>query len=113
LDVSFTCHMPDTLEMPYRPEITGASKAPNPAFPYPYRLGGMSCLAGDFLDDYYFTQPMRVGDKIVFADMAHYTTVKTTMFNGVPHPDIVFLDADGEERSRRTFTFEDYRGRMG
>ncbi|MEO0731309.1 MAG: carboxynorspermidine decarboxylase [Bacteroidota bacterium] len=113
LDVSFTCHLPDTLEMPYRPEVTGASKDADPAFPYPYRLGGMSCLAGDYLEEYYFAQPVRVGDKITFADMAHYTTVKTTMFNGVPHPDIVLLDADGAELARRSFTFADYQSRMG
>ncbi|MEM9525076.1 MAG: carboxynorspermidine decarboxylase [Bacteroidota bacterium] len=113
LDVSFTCHMPDTLEMPYRPEVRGANNTSDPAFPYAYRLGGMSCLAGDFLEDYYFPQPIRVGDKIVFEDMAHYTTVKTTMFNGVPHPDIVFIDANGEELSRRTFGYDDYAGRMG
>ncbi|MEM6770284.1 MAG: carboxynorspermidine decarboxylase, partial [Bacteroidota bacterium] len=82
LDASFTCHMPDTLEMPYRPDVRGASKDPKPEFPYAYRLGGMSCLAGDYLEDYFFTQPVRPGDTIIFEDMAHYTTVKTTMFNG-------------------------------
>lgn len=113
LDVSFTCHMPDTLEMPYRPDLRGASKEKSPAFPYDYRLGGMSCLAGDYLDNYYFPQPVRVGDEIIFEDMAHYTTVKTTMFNGVPHPDICLVDADGEVTQRRSFTYEDYEGRMG
>ena len=113
LDVSFTCHMPDTLEMPYRPVVRGASAEPNSAFPYAYRLGGMSCLAGDYLAEYYFPQPIRPGDEIIFEDMAHYTTVKTTMFNGVPHPDIVLLDADGEELQRRSFSYEDYETRMG
>ncbi|WP_020569206.1 carboxynorspermidine decarboxylase [Neolewinella persica] len=113
LDVSFTCHMPDTLEMPYRPDIRGASKEAKPEFPYAYRLGGMSCLAGDYLAEYYFPQPVRPGDTILFEDMAHYTTVKTTMFNGVPHPDICIIDAHGEVTHRRSFTYEDYEGRMG
>jgi len=113
LDVSFTCHMPDTLEMPYRPEIRGARTNALPEFPYAYRLGGMSCLAGDFLDDYHFAQPVRVGDELVFEDMAHYTTVKTTMFNGVPHPDICLVDAHGEVTVRRSFTYDDYEARMG
>ncbi|OAV44327.1 carboxynorspermidine decarboxylase [Lewinella sp. 4G2] len=113
LDVSFTCHMPDTLEMPYRPEIRGASTTEDPTYPYAYRLGGMSCLAGDYLAEYYFRQPVRPGDTLIFEDMAHYTTVKTTMFNGVPHPDIVLLDADGEELHRRSFSYQDYEARMG
>lgn len=113
LDVSFTCHMPDTLEMPYRPEVAGASKEAKPEFPYGYRLGGMSCLAGDYLDNYFFSQPVRVGDELVFEDMAHYTTVKTTMFNGVPHPDICLVDAHGEVTLRRMFGFGDYEARMG
>ena len=113
LDVSFTCHMPDTLEMPYRPELRGVSSAAKPSHPYAYRLGGMSCLAGDYLSEYYFRQPARPGDRVVFEDMAHYTTVKTTMFNGVPHPDIVLVDADGEVVFRRDFSFADYEGRMG
>lgn len=113
IDVSFTCHMPDTLEMPYRPDIRGASKEPRPEFPYAYRLGGMSCMAGDYLAPYYFSQPMRVGDAIIFEDTAHYTTVKTTMFNGVQHPDIRLVDAHGEVVHQRSFGFEDYEGRMG
>lgn len=113
LDVSFTCHMPDTLEMPYRPEVRGASKEAGPEFPYAYRLGGMSCLAGDYLAEYYFAQPVRVGDPIIFEDMAHYTTVKTTMFNGVPHPDIMLVDDHGEVLERRSFGYEDYERRMG
>ena len=113
LDVSFTCHMPDTLEMPYRPEVQGASKEPKPEFPYAYRLGGMSCLAGDYLAEYHFAQPVRPGDTLIFADMAHYTTVKTTMFNGVPHPDIRLVDAHGEVLAERKFSYEDYEARMG
>jgi len=113
LDVSFTCHMPDTLEMPYRPDIRGASKTEDAAFPYAYRLGGMSCLAGDYLAEYYFARPVRPGDTLVFEDMAHYTTVKTTMFNGVPHPDIRMVDAHGEVVTERVFTYADYEARMG
>ena len=113
LDVSFTCHMPDTLEMPYRPVVRGASAEEKDGFSYPYRLGGMSCLAGDYLDTYYFRQPARVGDTLIFEDMAHYTTVKSTMFNGVPHPDIVLMNADGEELHRRSFGYSDYEARMG
>ena len=113
LDVSFTCHMPDTLEMPYRPEIAGASTEPKAGFDYAYRLGGMSCLAGDYLDDYYFSQPIRPGDELVFQDMAHYTTVKTTMFNGVPHPDIELVEEDGTVLARRVFGYADYERRMG
>ncbi|WP_116125914.1 carboxynorspermidine decarboxylase [Lewinella sp. IMCC34183] len=113
LDVSFTCHMPDTLEMPYRPVVRGASAEEQDGYPYAYRLGGMSCLAGDYLAEYYFTQPARVGDTLVFEDMAHYTTVKSTMFNGVPHPDIVVVDGDGEIVSQRSFEYADYASRMG
>ena len=113
LDVSFTCHMPDTLEMPYRPVVRDASAEEADGYPYAYRLGGMSCLAGDYLDTYYFRQPARVGDTLIFEDMAHYTTVKSTMFNGVPHPDIVLVDANGEVLERRTFTYADYEARMG
>ena len=113
LDVSFTCHMPDTLEMPYRPDVRGASSEEKPGFPHAYRLGGMSCLAGDYLEEYYFPQPLRIGDRLTFEDMAHYTTVKSTMFNGVPHPDIRLVNADGETLAERRFTYEDYENRMG
>jgi carboxynorspermidine decarboxylase len=113
LDVSFTCHMPDTLEMPYRPVVGGASAEEAEGYPYAYRLGGMSCLAGDYLDTYYFRQPARVGDTLIFEDMAHYTTVKSTMFNGVPHPDILLADADGEVVHQRTYDYDDYERRMG
>jgi len=113
LDVSFTCHMPDTLEMPYRPDVRGARTEEISEFPYAYRLGGMSCLAGDYLDNYYFAQPVRVGDELIFEDMAHYTTVKTTMFNGVPHPDICLVDIHGEVTIRRSFGYNDYELRMG
>lgn len=113
LDVSFTCHLPDTLEMPYRPEVRGASKNIAEGFGYAYRLGGASCLAGDYLEPYYFTQPLRVGDPLIFEDMAHYTTVKSTMFNGVPHPEIRLVDKDGAVLARRSFDYQDYERRMG
>ncbi|MEM7574669.1 MAG: carboxynorspermidine decarboxylase [Bacteroidota bacterium] len=112
LNVSFTCHMPDTLEMPYRPQVRGAHQEATDAG-YAYRLGGVSCLAGDYLDAYYFDQPLLVGDTIIFEDMAHYTTVKSTMFNGVAHPAIVLLDEAGKVKASRTFGFEDYERRMG
>ncbi|MEM6395394.1 MAG: carboxynorspermidine decarboxylase [Bacteroidota bacterium] len=112
LNVSFTCHMPDTLEMPYRPVVFSASSEPTPNG-YAYRLGGISCLAGDYLDDYYFTQPLIPSDELVFADMAHYTTVKTTQFNGVGHPDLVLVDRNGQITHRRQFGFTDYESRMG
>lgn len=112
LDVSFTCHMPDTLEMPYRPQVRGAS-AQELDRGYPYRLGGVSCLAGDFLAEYFFHEPLKVGQQIIFEDMMHYTTVKTTMFNGVGHPDLMLEKADGKLELIRRFEFEDFESRMG
>jgi carboxynorspermidine decarboxylase len=112
LDVSFTAHMPDTLEMPYRPNIIGAN-ADATTSPYRYRIGGSSCLAGDYLLEYAFEQPVNIGDRLVFEDMLHYTTVKTTMFNGVYHPRMAILEEDGTLNVVRTFGFEDYRNRMG
>lgn len=109
LDASFTCHMPDTLEMPYRPEVIGASREPNSG--HPYRLGGVSCLAGDFLEAYYFEKPLTVGDTLVLRDMIHYTMVKTTMFNGVHHPDISIW-RNGEAEVVRRFGYVDYKGRL-
>ena len=114
LDVSFTCHMPDTLEMPYRPVVRGAHPtAGHHRYTYPYRLGGMSCLAGDYLDNYWFPQTVRPGDTLVFEDMMHYTTVKSTMFNGVPHPDIRLVDAAGAVTYAGTFGYRAYEARMG
>jgi carboxynorspermidine decarboxylase len=111
LDTSVTCHMPDCLEMPYRPEIVGTG-LPNEK-PYTYRLGGLSCLAGDVAGDYSFDAPLEVGQRLVFLDMAHYTMVKTTMFNGVPLPDIVLWDSQSREaRVVRRFAYEDYRNRL-
>jgi len=112
LDVSFTCHMPDTLEMPYRPVVRNASaEASEDGFAY--RLGGVSCLAGDYLDNYWFKHPLLPGDSVIFEDMLHYTTVKTTMFNGVQHPDIIMLRPDGGATLIRRFNYGDYQRRMG
>jgi len=110
-DISFTGHMPDTLEMPYRPRITGASAQPVPDKPA-YRIGGVSCLSGDYMKEYAFEKELQVGDRIVFEDMIHYTMVKTTMFNGVRHPDICILRESGELEVVRRFGYEDYRGRL-
>jgi len=110
LDISFSCHMPDCLEMPYKPTILGATDAV-PGKPT-YRMGGNSCLAGDFFGDWSFDKPLQVGDRIVFEDMIHYTMVKTTMFNGVTHPSIGIWTKDNEFRLVREFGYEDYKGRM-
>jgi carboxynorspermidine decarboxylase len=112
LDVSFTAHMPDTLEMPYRPKIRGASETLIDGKPT-YRLGGNSCLAGDFQYEYSFEKEVKIGDRIVFEDMIHYTIVKTTMFNGVYHPRIAILEEDDSLNIVRTFDYSDYRNRMG
>ncbi len=112
LDTSATAHMPDTLEMPYRAEIAGAGEPGQ--FPHAYRLGGLTCLAGDVIGDYTFPEPLRIGQRLCFLDMAHYTMVKTTSFNGVPHPDICLYDpADDSLRTVRRFTYADFRNRLG
>ncbi|HKL71695.1 MAG TPA: carboxynorspermidine decarboxylase [Marinilabiliaceae bacterium] len=111
LDVSFTAHMPDCLEMPYKPHILGAHQEPVEGKPT-YRMGGNSCLSGDFMGDWSFEQPLQIGDKIVFEDMIHYTLVKTTMFNGVPHPSIGFWNDTTGLKVVREFGYEDYKGRM-
>lgn len=111
LDTSATAHMPDVLEMPYRAEIVGAGKPGE--HPHTFRLGGLTCLAGDVIGDYSFPEPLRVGDKLVFLDMAHYTMVKTTTFNGVRHPSIATFDpATNDYRVIRRFTYEDYKARL-
>jgi len=111
LDVSFTAHMPDTLEMPYRPKIRGAS---DPIEGKPtYRIGGVSCLSGDFMTEYSFEEDLQIGDRIILDDMMHYTTVKTTMFNGVKHPNICILKENGILEIVREFGYEDYLRRMG
>ena len=138
LDVSFTCHMPDCLEMPYYPEvkISPLSNSPrggedwvrgelipageNGTLPPTggdgegllYRLGGNSCLAGDFMGSWRFPRELQVGDEVIFEDMIHYTTVKTTMFNGVHHPSIVLRRLDGTMEVLREYGYEDYKGRM-
>lgn len=110
LDVSFACHMPDCLEMPYKPAIVGATDfvAGKPT----YRMGGNSCLSGDFYGDWSFDDALKIGDHVVFEDMIHYTMVKTTMFNGVSHPSIGMWTKDNEFRLIREFGYEDYKGRM-
>ncbi|MDX9929619.1 MAG: carboxynorspermidine decarboxylase [Bacteroidales bacterium] len=110
LNVSFTAHMPDCLEMPYKPAIIGATD-PQPGKPV-YRLGGNSCLSGDFIGDWSFDHELEPGDRIIFLDMIHYTMVKTTTFNGVAHPAIGIWQADGSFRLVREFDYEDYRNRL-
>lgn len=112
IDASFACHMPDTLEMPYKPIIT-ESVEPQEGKELPtYRLGGNSCLSGDYVGDWTFETPLKAGDRLTLEDMNHYTTVKTTMFNGLQHPDIVFARSNGSLEYLRRFTYEDYRNRM-
>jgi carboxynorspermidine decarboxylase len=111
LDVSFACHMPDCLEMPYKPRIRGAHHEPVDGLPT-YRMGGSSCLSGDFIGDWSFAQPLSIGDKVIFEDMIHYTIVKTTMFNGVAHPDLALWTSDNKLETYRIFGYEDYKGRM-
>lgn len=111
LDTSASCHMPDVLEMPYRPEILGAGEQGEKAFNY--RLGGNSCLAGDVIGDYSFDQPLKAGDRLVFTDMAHYSMVKTTTFNGVNLPSIYLADSkSGEMTLVRRFGYENFKGRL-
>lgn len=110
MDTSFTAHMPDCLEMPYRPKIKGAT---DPIEGKPtYRIGGTSCLSGDYMDFYSFETPVKIGDVLVFEDMIHYTMVKTTMFNGVHHPDIVIWKEDNTAEVVRRFGYEDYKQRL-
>lgn len=111
LDTSATCHMPDVLEMPYRPHVVGSGMAGELA--HTYKLGGTSCLAGDVIGDYSFAQPLTIGQRLVFTDMAHYTMVKTTTFNGVPHPDIDTYDPGTDElRVVRRFGYDDFRNKL-
>ena len=111
IDASFACHMPDCLEMPYRPNIAEAlpddSETENI-----YRLGGNSCLSGDFVGDWKFEKPLKPGDKLTLLDMNHYTTVKTNMFNGIQHPSIWLQPSEGNPVLLREYTYEDYRDRM-
>mgnify|MGYP003398682172 FL=1 len=119
LNVSFTCHMPDCLEMPYTPIVRGAKIVdiddsdgqPEDSL-YIYRLGGNSCLSGDFMGSWQFDHELKVGENIIFEDMLHYTTVKTNMFNGISHPAIGLLHLNGELEILREFAYEDYKYRM-
>ena len=131
LDVSASAHMPDVLEMPYRPDVyavhPGGAGAPAVQLageeysctgeagerPYTYRLGAPTCLAGDVIGDYSFDHPLQVDDIIVLDDMSHYTMVKTTHFNGVPHPDIALLQPDGRVEVAKRFSYADFEGRLG
>ncbi len=111
LDSSASAHMPDVLEMPYRPDIIGAAQSGKKT--HTYRLAGNTCLAGDVIGDYSFDHPLRVGDKLVFTDMAHYTMVKNTLFNGINLPDIVLYDPGKDVyQVQRSFTYEDFKGRL-
>ncbi len=111
LDLSATCHMPDVLEMPYRPEIVDAAEAGDKK--YTYSLGGLSCLAGDMIGHYSFDQELKPGDKLYFLDMAHYTMVKTSTFNGIKHPSIATWNPESKElKIVRKFGYEDYRNRL-
>jgi carboxynorspermidine decarboxylase len=110
LDVSFTAHMPDCLEMPYKPAVIGATE-PVRGKPV-YRLGGNSCLSGDFIGEWSFDNELKPGDRIVFRDMIHYTMVKTTTFNGVQHPSIGIWTGDNKFKLIRKFGYEDYKNRL-
>lgn len=126
LDVSFTCHMPDCLEMPYHPAVRGAevidtddvddvdpsALADLITDATVYRLGGNSCLSGDFMGYWKFDHELTVGEQLYLEDMIHYTTVKTNMFNGIHHPSIALLHEDGELQMLREYRYEDYRDRM-
>lgn len=111
LDTSATCHMPDTLEMPYRPDIAGAGRPGEKS--YDYMLGGLTCLAGDVMGEFSFDQPVKVGDRLVFEDMAHYTMVKTTTFNGTKLPTIAIWNSEsGEFRQVKQFGYKDFQERL-
>ena len=118
LNVSFTCHMPDCLEMPYHPTVRGAETLADEAAKgheteaTVYRLGGNSCLSGDFMGYWRFLAPLAIGDTVIFEDMIHYTTVKTNMFNGIHHPSLVLEHKDGTRELLREYSYEDYRDRM-
>lgn len=110
LDTSAACHMPDVIEMPYRPEIIGAG-LPNEK-QYTYRLGGPTCLAGDIIGDYSFNEPLNIGDKLIFCDMAHYSMVKSNMFNGMNLPSIAIFKKSGNIKLIRSFGYEDFKNRL-
>lgn len=109
VDTSAACHMPDVIEMPYKPSILGASSTDSEEFKY--RIGGVTCLAGDIVGDYYFNTPVLVGDKLIFKDMAHYTMVKNNTFNGINLPAIAMINDDGIKIIKE-FGFRDYESRL-
>ncbi|MCR9065655.1 MAG: carboxynorspermidine decarboxylase, partial [Cytophagales bacterium] len=111
LDVSFAAHMPDTLEMPYKPRIQGAYQTDVPG-KYNYRMGGMTCLAGDFMGDYGFDEPLKIGDTLIFEDMIHYTMVKTTTFNGVGLPSIGIWTSEGEFDLHKHFGYHVFKEKL-
>ena len=118
LNVSFTCHMPDCLEMPYQPKVRGAETLDPDAVKsakaeeHVYRLGGNSCLSGDYMGSWRFDHELQVGEQVILEDMIHYTTVKTNMFNGIGHPSIGLLHEDGTFELYRKYDYEDYKNRM-
>ncbi|MGM9802595.1 MAG: carboxynorspermidine decarboxylase [Muribaculaceae bacterium] len=111
VDVSFACHMPDCLEMPYQPAIEQSLEQVDNSKPT-YRIGGNSCLSGDVIGDWSFNEPLKVGDRLTFKDMNHYTTVKTNMFNGIQHPAILLMHSNSQVEVLREYTYEDYKNRM-
>lgn len=110
LDTSAACHMPDVLEMPYRPPLLNSGEADEK--PYTYRLGSQTCLSGDVIGEYSFDRPLSVGDRLIFTDMAIYSMVKNNTFNGMPLPSITALRADGRLEVLKTFGYEDFKGRL-
>lgn len=111
IDTSATCHMPDTLEMPYRPDVMGSAEAGK--LPHTYRLGGLTCLAGDVVDDYSFAEPLQIGQRLIFEDMSHYTMVKTSTFNGTHLPAIAIWNSNTDALNVvKTFGYEDFKNRL-
>ena len=111
LDTSAAAHMPDVIEMHYRPFVTGSGEPG--VYPHTYRLGGLSCLAGDVIGDYSFPEALKRGDRVVFTDMAIYTMVKTNTFNGIKLPDIIYFDSgSGEVLHKKSFGYGDFKGRL-
>ena len=110
IDASAACHMPDVLEMPYRPDIISSGMPEEKA--YTYRLGGPTCLAGDIIGDYSFDAPLRPGDKLIFRDMAIYSMVKNNTFNGMPLPAIVYSNEDRQCNTVKAFDYRDFKRRL-
>jgi len=110
LDASAACHMPDVIEMPYRPPVLNSGKLGEK--PFSYRLAGATCLAGDVIGDYSFDEKLKISDEIVFADMAIYSMVKTNTFNGMPLPSIAVMEEDGDCTIIRNFSYADFKSRL-